>query len=235
MILYLLQTGNGCYSALFDLIQDGCLIGRASMVGSIGSPDGKWCLEGKQYHMSMEPLTFGTLSDFLAQRKACNCARPYVADDGSVVFLRRRKEGLFKPMCNYVRLENGTGNFESVSIGFGKDGVRSPLLCGEKQVALVESSCVVQNDLHRFRIAALDTASARAAIQMTLYRYTTGAYVAGKKVKQGIRTYNYKTANKTLLRKYDPEFLKSERNSHLSADDLAKQLIRKDQWYDEYT
>lgn len=223
MILYVLQTNNERYGASFEIIQDGYIVGSAALQGHAAFPEGSWQIAYLNWKWTMCPLPASELPAFLRQRKGMNAARPYRTEK-AVIYLGHRKSGVFKPVCNFVRMESNAGIFETFSVGCGKEGIKSPLFEGDRQVALAESGSAIFNDLHHYRIAALDETAAREALNTVFYCYVIGAYHAGKKTVEGKYFHIVKTTAKELKAKYDPLFLLQERNSAPLADEFFRML-----------
>lgn len=121
------------------------------------------------------------------------------------IFEIRVKTGLFS-MYSYLHCSYQEKNLDLYTIGFGKEGLKSPIYCDNVQIAQIEKDCTIKNDLHHFTIYALDQKSAYQALLFTCYNYATGYFKAGQKVTQSISNTYTKTTNKELLSKYNPNW-----------------------------
>ena len=103
-------------------------------------------------------------------------------------------------------MEFNDKKYDLYPIGFGNEGGKHPVYCGDTQIAQVEKPAEVRDDLHNYTIYAIDSDAAELSVLLVAYMYVNANYKPGEKVtKSYVKCYSI-TKNKTLLSKYDPEF-----------------------------
>lgn len=122
---------------------------------------------------------------------------------GSIVKVR---QGTFFSSNYYTELQLDGHILQIYEVGLGKEGMKYPIYDGNSQLAQVEKSPVVRDNLDEYTIYSLDEFGELAALVFSLfldfnnYR-NAGEYAKGKRSLQ----YVY-TRRKEILDKYDPDF-----------------------------
>lgn len=78
----------------------------------------------------------------------------------------------------------------------------------EEQIAQIEKSTIIHNDLHYYDIYATEQLSAIEAVLFSVYGYVISCFKPGEKVTKSYCKYYHTTTDPFLLSKYHPEFLK---------------------------
>lgn len=204
MILDIVQISKELFSAEFAIRTGSTPIGDIHLQGSLGSMEAEIVL-------NYQDTCFGMVHEHLEQKPAKRVFRPYaIYADGAVigvVYQSEEKLGLFKGYS--FREMNFSGkSYRMFSVGLGNEGYKFPIYEGERQIAEIDKPCVVYDELHEYKIYALDAPSAMTASLLCAYLYVSGAYTPGEKViRSKVKTITI-TANKFLKEKYDPGFIK---------------------------
>ena len=96
--------------------------------------------------------------------------------------------------------------YDLYPIGFGAEGGKHPVYCGNKQIAQIDKPCEIYNDLHHYTIYAVDQDAAEISALFAAYMYINASFEPGQKVKQSYAKCTSITLNKTLKQKYNPDF-----------------------------
>ena len=199
MIIKIEQTNKEAFSANFNIVAENRVIGSANFRCKSVNIDGEWNIEFMGRQVCMKRVIKGPSKSF----------RPYeVVINGNKcgwIYQTDYKTGFLKPRIYHHRLNiNGTVT-DIFPIGFGED-IKSPVYCSENQVALVEKSLTVYDDLHVFDVFSLNESGAFSSILLSFYMYSSGYYKAGeiplKKTEKGYSLCK----EKELLAKYNPDF-----------------------------
>ncbi|MBQ8110565.1 MAG: hypothetical protein IJ124_10435 [Clostridia bacterium] len=199
MMLEVVQQDKELYEARFLIRQDGSVVGRMALRGSVGTIEGDWdiALYGSAFSLSPEGSRMGSPQ------------RPYtlVADGvpAGRLFQARQKHGLLNSY-DYVEMRYMGGEYSLYSVMLGDKG-KCPIYLGDGQVAQIDKDFVVYDDLHHYRLYALKAEDAVVATLLCAYLYVTGPFKPGVKVTVGCERNYGKTINKLLLGKYDPAFV----------------------------
>lgn len=205
MILDVEQISKDFFAAEFVIKRDNAEVGRAFLKGHLGSIEAK--IKGN-YYGRVFYMDFSKAAGF----KSKKCFRPYFITDDyckeGVIYQAERKLGLFKGY-SYREMRYCNDIYEMYSLGLGKEGYKSPIYLGDRQIAQIDMDCVVKNQLFKYKIYAIDNSFARIAVLFCLYFYVSGVYSSGEKVISSETKYYTVTKNKALLEKYDKEFVKT--------------------------
>jgi len=202
MVLEFVQQEKDLFSAKFDICLQNASIGFAEMTGHLGSMEGIWAgkLNNTKFEMCFDNRTgIQNIKTF----------RPYkiILNDSSsgFVYQTSNKCGLLsKYDFEQISMDNIVYNL--FPIGFGTEGSKNPIYCGEQQIALVEKDCKVINDLHKYLITAISEESAVIAVLFCCYMFVNACYKPGTKITSSVEKVISTTKNKTLLDKYNPQF-----------------------------
>lgn len=110
-------------------------------------------------------------------------------------------------ISSYLELQYGDDLLEAYGVSKGTDA-HTCIYRGEEQIAQVEKSTIIHNDLHHYDIFAIDQVSAIEAILFSVYGYVNSCFKPGEKVIKSYYKYYHTTTDPFLLSKYHPEFLK---------------------------
>lgn len=205
MILDVVQVSKDLFAASFVVKRGSAQVGNFSLKGRLGSMEAN--ISGKLFEHSFD-MRFGKSDNIDVARPF----RPYIIDENGVqngvVYQTKFNGGLFKKFDYHQMKLNGM-IFDLFPIGFGNEGSKSPIYNGKEQIAQIEKNCVVYNDLHKYRIYAVDTFASQIAIFFCVYMYINAGYKPGEKVVHSEVKVMSTTTNKLLKEKYNPEFIKS--------------------------
>lgn len=205
MILDVVQVSKDLFAASFVVKRGSAQVGNFSLKGRLGSMEAN--ISGKLFEHSFD-MRFGKSDNIDVARPF----RQYIIDENGVqngvVYQTKFNGGLFKKFDYHQMKLNGM-IFDLFPIGFGNEGSKSPIYNGKEQIAQIEKDCVVYNDLHKYRIYAVDTFASQIAIFFCVYMYINAGYKPGEKVVHSEVKVMSTTTNKLLKEKYNPEFIKS--------------------------
>lgn len=117
--------------------------------------------------------------------------------------LKQKDADLFSADFEIIR---DSSFYKMYPIGFGKEGAKNPIYCGEEQIALIEKDCEVVNDLHTYKLFCLTEQSSVIALLFAMYMYSMTGYKVGEKVTKSVEKRVSITTNKHLKAMYDPSF-----------------------------
>jgi hypothetical protein len=201
MILTLSQTAKDLVSGQFVILRGQETVGEISFQGKLYSMEAAF--HGRFYHtefeMRRDRRCKGNGYSFRPYFFACNGRKT------GNVYQTRYRETRFHPVYYHTMVKDGQ-TYDLFPISFGREGARSPLYCGDQQIAQIEKSAVTHNDLHQFRIFAADEEAAFTAVLFGLYLYVLSCYRPGEKVSRSISKVFSTTKERSLLSKYDPHF-----------------------------
>lgn len=204
MILDIIQTSKELFSAEFRIIENGLQIGSFYLKGSLGSMEAEIFFEFKG-------IRFKLVNKRLKGINTGVVFRPYIIysynnESAGYVYQTEVKLGLFKGY-SLRKMDFGGRSLELYCVGMGKDGYKFPIYEGEKQIAEIDKGCVVYNELHEYRLYAVDEASAMISAMLCAYLYVSGPYTPGEKVTRSVVKSSTVTTNKLLKAKYNPDFV----------------------------
>lgn len=205
MIFDVIQKKKDLFTADFEYNYQDWKIGESHMAGGLGSRDGKWDITFMNRHIGMDsqPLNARAESVF----------RPYsvFGEDigaGSIYQSFAKSEGVFGSKYYFHMLNIDGESYTAYPIGFGKEGYKTPVYCGDQQIALVTKDYIVYDDLHHFKVYAASEKAAFVAVLFISYMYVNAYYKAGQKVHTSVSKAVTISTNKDLKKKYNPEFEK---------------------------
>lgn len=117
-----------------------------------------------------------------------------------------QKEGWFTTISYMQMYIAGQKQYDLYPIGFGAEGGKHPVYCGNKQIAQIEKPSEIYNDLHHYTIYALDQDSAKISALFAAYMYINANFDPGQKAVKSYVKYTSITLNKSLKQKYNPDF-----------------------------
>ena len=205
MLYDIIQVSKEMFTAEFAVNKAHNQIGGFYVQGSLVSIDaeitGNLC--GKRFVMK-----HGNANSIDAKKPY----RPYyISNNGMVngVIYETESDGGWLKKYEFTQMQLRGMTYDLYSVALGKEGTKSLLYCGNRQIAQIDSESIVYNDLHNYRVYAVDEFSSEIAVMFAAYLYAIGPFEPGKKVKSSVTKYYSKTTNKNLLLKYNPNFIKS--------------------------
>lgn len=203
MILDVVQVSKDLFSASFVVKRGDVQVGCFSLQGNMGSMEAK--ISGKLFEQDIE-MQYGKTNDV----GAAYSFRPYLINENGiyngVVYQTKYNGGLFKKF-DYQQMKNAGVTYDLFPISFGNEGSKSPIYKENTQIAQIEKDCVVYNDLHIYKIFALDELSSEIAVLFAIYMYINAGYKPGEKAVSSTVKVISTTTNKLLKEKYDPTFI----------------------------
>ena len=115
-----------------------------------------------------------------------------------------REASIFKPMY-YHQLTWERTPYRFYAVGFGKEGLKCPVLREDRQIGLVTKAPEVRNALHTFDVYAANDHDMLMSVLLTLNYYVRKYFSTGTAHSTSI-THLY-TTNRELLAKLDPAFM----------------------------
>ena len=202
MIIDIVQRKKDLYAASFTIYENSKVAGVLQLQGRFGSNEGVWNGQFQGRSIFMKRTGSGRIGDDTV-------FRPYavhLADrENGTAYQTVYKKNFFNRI-RFERLILGNQTYELYTVGMGDKGIKCPVYSGERQIALIEKESVIQNDLYRYHIIALDERAADIAVIFCCYVYVNSNYKAGSKVTASTQRNYIRTTNKFLLSKYDENF-----------------------------
>ncbi|MEY8524657.1 hypothetical protein AALA90_16735 [Lachnospiraceae bacterium 38-10] len=115
-----------------------------------------------------------------------------------------RKTGMFST-AGYHEMMLGNDVFQMYFKSFKTEG-KSSIYCGDRQIAQVDTSAEIVDDMHHYTIYAADRGSAEAAVLFSAYRYMLTGFKPGQKMTKGYYRQVSVSFDKTFDGRYDPGF-----------------------------
>jgi hypothetical protein len=91
-------------------------------------------------------------------------------------------------------------------IGFGDQGAKNPIFVNNEQVALIEKSALIIDDMHNFDVVVRSEEDMEIAIIFVAYIYAKAFFKPGDLVKKGKVKAVTVTTEKELISKYNDNF-----------------------------
>lgn len=202
MILDVVQVSKDLFAANFVVKRGDIQVGFFSLQGNMGSMEAK--ISGKLFEQDID-MQYGKTDDIGANYSF----RPYLINKkgvyNGVVYQTKYNGGLFKKF-DYHQMKKTGVTYDLFPIGFGNEGSKSPIYQDNTQIAQIEKDCVVYNDLHNYKVFAIDESSSETAVLFAIYMYINAGYKPGKKAVSSSVKVVSTTTNKLLKEKYDPTF-----------------------------
>lgn len=201
MILELKQTGRGFCTAGFAIKR---LTEETGTVSLSGKP---WSMEAY-----ISGIYRGMEFEMLPDRHSAagkKRFRPYrIRQDGretGSVYQTIHKDSMCRS-SGYHRMEKDGMIYSMYPVGFGIEGSRCPVYCGDRQTAQAEKDGTVHNDMHYYRILATDENAAFTTVLFCMYMYVNACYKPGKRAALSeVKTVSV-TTDRFLKEKYNPDF-----------------------------
>lgn len=209
MILKIEQQRKELFSADFTIWHLEKKVGSISVQGKLGSMEAEITIHlfDKDYYMVYA-------GGFLKERPLpdkSKAYRPYKIFNsehrilGNIAQIDQR-EGWFTTISYMHMYIVDQEQYDLYPIGFGAEGGKHPVYCGNKQIAQIDKPCEIYNDLHHYTIYAVDQDAAEISALFAAYMYINASFEPGQKVKQSYTKCTSITLNKTPKQKYNPDF-----------------------------
>lgn len=209
MVFDIVQTESNI-SAKYEVRKGNSVIGFAELRNNfIHGGTFVFDILGRTYEMVYEPLQ--QIGSWLRRAKEKTDV-PYTVHENGELFgrisIKRSNGGLLK-RYEYYSLETRSEAYDMYEIGLGKDGLKYPIYCGERQIALIEKDVTVYNNLDFYHISTSDDNAAIIATIFGMYLDASSYAHRGEFVKKSVETTYYLTTNSELKAKYDKNFVSS--------------------------
>lgn len=196
------QESRELFEATFSINKDNAHVGSIYVKGKIGTPE-------SEIFINYDKIKFSMRRKRRAQKKELDAYRPYqIVKNGEEigeVFQATRKTGLFKSYgYQYANIESVEASM--YPIGFGDQGVKNPIFVNNEQVALIEKSALIIDDMHNFDVVVRSEEDMVIAIIFVAYIYAKAFFKPGDLVKKGKVKAVTVTTEKELISKYDDNF-----------------------------
>lgn len=119
----------------------------------------------------------------------------------------RTKTG-FLQRYNSIAMQLYGKEYQSYKIGFGREGICCPVFLGGQQIAQINKSAVVKDNLDEYLIYAVNEMALLPSVMFAIY--IDGMYYANRGVyaKDAITIKCEYCLNEDVLSHYDPNFIK---------------------------
>lgn len=125
------------------------------------------------------------------------------------LIFQKETGGFFLSRYPYYEMQLNNLVYTLYAVGMGKEGMKFPIYREEKQVALIEKSYEVHNNLDQYRSYALTTDDNMAACLLCLYIDSLMYSNRGQVVQSSVQKTYKITTNKELKSKYNPDFIRN--------------------------
>ena len=204
MKLLLKQKTKDLFSGNFEIYENDNIIGEINFEGQLGSMEVS--LNGSFYDKTFSfectnKLFPGTKKKF----------RTYnILENNNIVgnIFRSMIKNSFFLRTFYFDLIYNNKEYLSYLIGLGEKTI-SAIYLDNTQIAQVEHSNTIINDLHNYEIYSEDKETAYISIIIACYSYILVGYKAGQKSISSKSIAFEKTTNKYILEKYNPNFVQN--------------------------
>ena len=179
MILKIEQQRKELFSADFTIWHLEKKVGSISVHGKLGSMEAEITIHlfDKDYYMVYA-------GGFLKERPLpdkSKAYRPYKIFNsehrilGNVAQIDQR-EGWFTTISYMHMYIVDQEQYNLYPIGFGAEGGKHPVYCGNKQIAQIDKPCEIYNDLHHYTIYAVDQDAAEISALFAAYMYINASF-----------------------------------------------------------
>ena len=130
-----------------------------------------------------------------------------VTDEGGSVRGRicRKRSKRFNAYF-YYELELDGNVYQLYEVGMGKQGIKLPVYCGEKQFALAEKDMEIINNNDSYTLSCLSEGGIIPSVLLLLYYDYLRFGHHGEVSDKSRKTFTMYSTNKELKRKYDPDW-----------------------------
>lgn len=204
------QTKSRGYEFTFDIMKDDAVIGQARYIPKmlrqgygIRLNDSKFLL---QYMPAADARTYmhGINTEKILRHPFAIHENNRTVGEISVV---RTKTGFFQGY-NSIAMQLYGKEYQSYKIGFGREGVCCPVFLGGQQIAQINKSAVVKDNLDEYLIYAVNEMALLPSVMFAIY--IDGIYYTNRGVyaKDATTIKCEYCLNEEVLSHYDPNFIK---------------------------
>lgn len=197
------------FVADYDVVAPQGLVGRAEMsMQFLRGEKIEFSLCGHSYLLQYD--TLGYAKTLFTDRQKDKTVRyrfrifEYGEQIGEIANVRQRTG--FLKSYNYLALRLNRVDYQLYKIGLGKQGIKCPIYCGQRQIAQINKGTVVKNNLDEYTLLALDEAAAVTAVFFGLYLDTVFFEDHDEYAPRSTHVHYETTLNKDLMAWYDPAF-----------------------------
>lgn len=193
----------------YDVVSPQGLVGRAEMDPQFLQGEKiAFSLCGHSYLLQYDMLDYAkTLFTDRQKDKTVRfrfCIFEHGEQIGEIARIRQRTG--FLKSYNYLALRLNGVDYQLYKIGLGKQGIKCPIYCGQRQIAQINKGTIVKNNLDEYTLLALDEAAAVTAVFFGLYMDTIYYANRNEYVRNSTSVHYETTLNKDLMAWYDPAF-----------------------------
>ncbi len=208
MILELEQINRELYEANFRIRRGDDMAGAVHVQGRPGQMDAEVQVSvlGAGFFLSREGNPAAPAQTKRRQDKKETAYHTYLIDGGRLgsICQVERKTGMFSTAGYHeLLLENDV--FQMYSKSFKTEG-KSSIYCGDRQIAQVDTSAEIVDDMHHYRIYAAYVRGAEAALLFSVYQYILTGFKPGQKMTKGYHKQVSISFDRTFDDRYDPGF-----------------------------
>lgn len=203
MIIDIEQTSKELFTATFNIIYNHGIIGGLRVQGSNHSMEAD--VEGSIWNKSFS-ISYGKVKECEIDK----VFRPYILSENGKLFAAlgqtKTKLGIFKSIdFHQLKLSDGS-ELNAYPIAMGEDGCKTPIYNSDVQIAQIENPSTIYNDMHNYKIFAIDENAAKFATYLAVYMYIQTGFKPGEKHIESKVTYYGVEKDKAVLEKYNPDF-----------------------------
>ena len=204
------QTKSRGYEFTFDIMKDDAVIGQARYIPKMLRQG-----YGIRLNDSKFLLQYMTAADASAYMHGLNTEKilrhPFAIRENNrtvgEISVVRTKTG-FLQGYNSIAMQLYGKEYQSYKIGFGREGICCPVFLGGQQIAQINKSAVVKDNLDEYLIYAVNEMALLPSVMFAIY--IDGMYYANRGVyaKDAITIKCEYCLNEDVLSHYDPNFIK---------------------------
>ena len=211
MILGIEQLNKKLYEADFQIRRGKAAAGRVTVKGMPGQMEADIRLEllGKQYVLSCEGNHHAPSKEKRRPEQKETAYRTYLisGEKAGRICQIKRKTGMFSA-ADFQELQLGNQIFYKYVRVFQTEGKHS-VYARERQIAQVDTSSEIIDDMHRYKIYAADSESAEIAALFCAYGYLLTGFRPGQEIRKGYYKQASVSFDKTFADRYHPDFIRS--------------------------
>lgn len=205
MNIIISQYKKGLYNAGFNIYS-----GDRVQTGEIRFTGATWPKLGsfEIYSIYSVPIFINPGSLIETKRNVIPVPRRKIRKSYKVIFQNMTEAYLFqeavkktwvKEMCSWV-LEFSGCKYHYYHVGYGTEGIISPVYKGDARIAVIKKSPIAIDDLHEFYIEGAEPEDIPAHIIYACYMYVLIYYKPGRILKGTVNHY-FKSLNPDMLAK----------------------------------
>lgn len=204
------QTKSKGYEFTFDIVKGKAVIGQAHYIPKVLRQGYGIRLNDSKFLLQYMPA-----ADARAYMHGINTEKilrhPFAIHENNrtvgEISVVRTKTG-FLQRYNSIAMQLYGKEYQSYKIGFGREGICCPVFLGGQQIAQINKSAVVKDNLDEYLIYAVNEMALLPSVMFAIY--IDGMYYANRGVyaKDAITIKCEYCLNEDVLSHYDPNFIK---------------------------